>query len=55
MLSSQYSISFGGSWPTPSIVKNKILQFNGYNTNAVIVGNNNVGYYEGNEFHNSNA
>lgn len=55
MLSSQYSISFGGSWPTPSIVKNKILQFNGYNTNAVIVGNNNVGYYEGNEFHNSNV
>ena len=50
MLADQYQISFGNSWPTPTIVKNRILEFSGYLTDYNIVGTNNVGYYDGNTF-----
>ncbi len=50
MLSSQYEISFNGSLPTPANVKNRLLQFSGYETNATIIGNANVGYYNGDLF-----
>lgn len=50
MLADQYQISFGNSWPTPTIVKNRIIQFSGYLTDYIIVGTNTVGYYNGNAF-----